>query len=330
VIKRDIVVIGASAGGMEALKQLVKDLPATLKASIFIVLHTVAKSSTLLEEILQRHTVLPILTPANGQIIHHGHIYIAPPHYHMQIKNGKIHLSQGPLINHFRPAIDPLFRSAALHHGARTIGVILTGMLDDGTVGLSFIKNQGGISIVQHPEDAQYPDMPRSALAHVSIDYCVPLSEIAPLITKLTKTSVKTKSKPVPDWMPTEAKLSTTNITPVEELNHLGKISPFTCPECHGNLWEIDKDKVLRYRCRIGHAFGPQTLSAVHEETMENILWSAVRTLEESAELSHRIATHTHKNHVRTASLFYDKAKVARQKAKKLKALLLIDEDEKA
>lgn len=327
MMKRDIVVIGTSAGGVNALLQLVKDLPSTLKASIFIVIHTAARNPTLLQELLQPHTTLPVITPEHGQMIHQGHIYIAPPRFHMTIKKERIYLSRGPRINHCQPAIDPLFRSSALHYGMRVIGIILTGMLDDGTVGLSFIKNRGGISIVQNPQDAQYPEMPSSALSNVPVDYCVALSEIASLITKLTKTSVKTKPKPIPDWMHTESKLSTTDITSAEELNRLGKISPFACPECHGNLWEINKDKVLRYRCRIGHAFGPLSLAAVHDETMENILWSAVRILEENSELYQRIAERTHINHVRTASLYQHKAKVAEQKAKNLKEMLLKDKD---
>jgi two-component system chemotaxis response regulator CheB len=321
--KRDIVVIGTSAGGMNALVQLVGNLSTTLKASIFIVLHTTARSLTLLQEILQKHTTLPIITPKSGQLIHAGQIYVAPPHSHMIIKEKHIYLSQGPRVNHCRPAIDPLFRSAALHYGPRVVGIILTGMLDDGTVGLSFIKKRGGVTIVQDPDDAQHPDMPNSALANVSVDYCVALSDIPLLIKRLTKITIKSKIKPVPRWMSVESKLNSTNILPIEELNQTGKVSVFTCPECGGTLWEIDKDKVLRYRCRIGHAFSPHNLVEMHDETMESILWSAVRTLEENAELSQRIATHASKRYIHTANYFHQKSQIAKQNAKKLKEILL-------
>jgi two-component system chemotaxis response regulator CheB len=322
--KRDIVVIGTSAGGLDALTSLLRDLPATLSASLFIVMHTRARSPTLLQEILQRHTSLKIITPIDKEKIRHGHVYVAPPNLHMTItSDNHVVLTNGPRVNHCRPAIDPLFRSVALCCGPRAIGAILTGMLDDGVEGLRLIKNQGGIALVQSPKDAQYTDMPSNVLAKVPVDYCVPLAEVAPLITQIVGVTVKKKTKSAPRQIQNESKINVQKITSTKDLNHLGKLSSFTCPECQGTLWELDHDKVLRYRCRIGHIFGPQTLLEIHDESLENILWSAVRALEENAEISQRVANYVNKQNVHAKSLFTHKAKTAEQNATQLKGMLL-------
>jgi two-component system chemotaxis response regulator CheB len=329
--KRDIIVIGTSAGGLNALKQLIKSLTPTLEITLLIVIHTSARSPNMLKEILQKNSSFPIINPTNGQIIRRNHIYLAPPNFHMTVNKGHIFLNSGPRINHSRPAIDPLFRSVALQYGARVVGIILTGMLDDGTAGLEVVKKQGGLTIVQHPEDAEYPEMPRNALASVKVDHCSTLPEIALLIAKVTATPVKSKLKFASHKMQIETKSNTTDITSTAELNHVGKISSFTCPECHGTLWEIKENnkKILRYRCRIGHAFGSKSLLAAHDETLENILWAAVRTLEENAELSHRLAARVSKTNIHTTSFFSYKAKIAQQNVKKLKKILLHNEIKK-
>jgi two-component system chemotaxis response regulator CheB len=319
----NIVVIGTSAGGVHALRQLLQDLPATLNASLFIVLHISPQSQNLLPGLLQSYTHLVITSPTNGQPIRQRHIYIAPPNYHMLIERGCIRLTQGPRVNHSRPAIDPLFRSAAIHYGKQVIGVILTGMLDDGTAGLGLIKTRGGITVVQNPKDAEHADMPRNALQNVLIDHCLPLAEIAPLIMKLTNKPLTRKATPVTKAMKIEAKPSAAGITSDHELNQLGVVSSFTCPECHGTLWEINNEKVLHYRCRIGHAYNAHSLIAAHDESVENILWSAVRALEENAALSQRVATRAGKERVHTAKIFNKKARVATYQAQKLKEILL-------
>lgn len=317
MIKRDIVVVGASAGGLKALTQVIKDLPSTLEASVLIVMHLYPHSPSLLPDILQKSTTLTVVTPKDGQAIRRHHIYVAPPNCHMLVaEDGRIRLIAGPRVNHSRPAIDPLFCSVALHYGARAIGVILTGTLDDGSAGLELIKKHGGLAVVQDPDDAEYPDMPRNALDNVEVDQCLPLEEIALFIKQAINTSVEINS--------IETKPSGIGSTlSVEELNRLGKISTFTCPECHGALWEINKQGMLHYCCRIGHSFGPQSLLAVHDETTEKILWSAVRTLEENAELSLHIATHADKKNAPTAKLFHHKAETAAQDARKLEEILL-------
>lgn len=319
----NIVVIGTSAGGVDALRQLLQDLPATLNASLFIVLHTSSQSQNFLPGLLQSYTRLVVTSPTNRQTIRQRHVYIAPPNYHMLIEHGCIRLTQGPRVNYSRPAIDPLFRSAAIHYGKQVIGVILTGMLDDGTAGLGLIKARGGITVVQNPKDAEHPDMPRNALESVSIDHCLPLVEIAPLIMELAHKPATGKAAPVSKAMKIEARPSVAGMTVDNDLNQLGVVSSFTCPECHGALWEIDSEKVLRYRCRIGHAYSAHSLVDAHGTTVENILWSAVRALEEHAALSQRVATRAGKERVHTAKIFNKKAHVATFQAQKLKEILL-------
>jgi|SRR5882724_1676203 len=181
----EIIVVGASAGGVEALMKLVHGLSRNLAASVFIVLHLPAQGSSVLPSILKHAGILNAQHPIDQQKIEMGNIYVAPPDHHLLIEQGLIRVVRGPKENRHRPAIDALFRSAAIAYGAQVVGVVLTGALDDGTAGLLAIKQRNGIAIVQDPNDAIYPDMPRSALKHVAVDYCVPIAEIGPLLVRL-------------------------------------------------------------------------------------------------------------------------------------------------
>jgi two-component system chemotaxis response regulator CheB len=186
--KRDLIVIGTSSGGVEALRTIVAALPSDFAASLFVVMHSAANSPGLLDKILQRETTLRVEIAQNNQKFKPGHIYVAPPDHHLILEPGIICLSRGPKENRFRPAVDPLFRSAAQTYGPRVVGVILTGGLDDGTAGLWAIKQLGGTTVVQEPAEALAPSMPASALRNVKVDYCVPLVEIGPLLGKLVDT----------------------------------------------------------------------------------------------------------------------------------------------
>ena len=287
---RDIIVIGTSAGGIEALKRLVADLPADIPASIFVVQHCAPYSPSFLPRILERSGPLRARNPVNHELIKQGRIYVAPPDRHMLIQDGHVCTSQGPKENRSRPSIDALFRSAALTCGGRVIGVILTGMLDDGTAGLLAIKERGGLALVQNPDDAAYPSMPESALRHVTTDYCLPISEIAAKLVQLAQDPVAAQPNRSTK-LEVEFRVSLGDMTAMEQLTAFGHLSPFTCPECQSALWELRDGDFVRFRCRMGHAHTAQALLAGQNETIENMLDSLRRARREQAELMSRLNT---------------------------------------
>jgi two-component system chemotaxis response regulator CheB len=285
---RNIIVIGASAGGVQALQELVAGLPADLKAAVFVVLHISPYGRSALPEILGRVSALPVRHPDNGEIIQPGRVYVAPPDWHLVVGRRRLRLSHGPTENGHRPAVDVLFRTAARAFGERVVGVVLTGNLDDGTSGLSFVKHHGGIAVVQDPEEADYPGMPASALRNVAVDHVVPLGGIAPLLTSLTNNSHpfgEAAADPADD-----AEESQLRTEPEFEIEPEAKPSGLTCPECGGSLWESTAPGPLHFRCRTGHAFSPESLAAEQSETLEAALWAAIRSLEENAALARGMA----------------------------------------
>jgi two-component system chemotaxis response regulator CheB len=291
----DIIVIGASAGGVEALMKIVGELPAHLPAAVFVVLHIPAHSPSFLPGILSRSGPLSVIHPTDNAEIEHGCIYVAPPDHHLLLEQGHVRLVRGPKENRHRPAVDPLFRSAARAYGPRVIGVILTGALDDGTAGLLAVKRRGGITVVQDPTDALYPGMPESAIAYVTVDYIVPLSEVAPVLKRLVyEQATDEAAYPVPKDVTNEVKLAAMDKNILNEHEHVGTPSVFSCPGCGGVLWEIQDDNLLRFRCRVGHAYTAETMLAQQDETLEDALWVALKTLEESASLTHRMLQQAH------------------------------------
>jgi two-component system chemotaxis response regulator CheB len=289
--KHDMIVIGASAGGVEALVTLVGSLPPDLPGALFLVLHIPAQSPSLLPEILNRSGLLHALHPVDGQEIQYGHIYIAPPDHHLMVEEGIVHIVRGPKENRHRPAIDPLFRSAARTYGTRVVGVILTGSMDDGTAGLLAIKRRGGKTIVQDPQDALFASMPQSAIAHVEVDHVIPLSDMGPLLAQLIhEPAAEEGSFPIPEDMEMETRLAAMEMREEQDREHVGTPSVFSCPECGGVLWEVHDGNLLRFRCRVGHAYSVDSVLAGQTETVEEALWTALKTLEESASLSRRLA----------------------------------------
>ncbi len=267
----DIIVIGASAGGIDALRAIVAGLPNHLSASVFVVMHTGPGSPGILDELLRRAGPLPAITAKDKKPIEDGYIYVAPPDLHLVIEPGRIRLTRGPKENRFRPAIDPLFRSAAQVYGPRVIGVILTGGLDDGTAGLWAVKRLGGIAVVQDPNDAFVPSMPLSALRHVDVDHTVPLAEIAPLLVKLTQTGVEEKGAcEMPEHLDIEVKIAKQDPAINLDVRELWEKSSYTCPECHGVLLRVKEGGRQRFRCHTGHAFSPDTLLADLTEGVED------------------------------------------------------------
>lgn len=289
---RDIIVIGTSTGGIEAMQVLASGLPRDLKASLFVVLHIGADGLGILPDILERAGQLPASNAGNWETIRPGHIYVAPPDHHLLLeRSGHVRITRGPKENRFRPAVDPLFRSAAHAFGSRVIGVVLTGGLDDGTAGLWTIKDRGGTTVVQRPDGAIAPSMPLNALEHVTVDHCVPLEEIAPLLVRLTLMAAeKNTAKPMPKRLETEVSIAKEDKAVEAGIIDWGEPSLYACPECHGVLLQFQEGSNVRFRCHTGHAYSLETLLAEFSDRTEETLWNAVRSMEEATLLMRRMA----------------------------------------
>lgn len=319
MLGHDIIVIGASAGGVEALLQLVAPLPEDLPAALFIVIHFPAQSRSKLPDILNRECPLHVAHARDGEAIKHGRIYIAPPDYHLLVKRGYIRLVQGPKENGTRPAIDPLFRTAAKAYGSRVVGVVLSGTLDDGTAGLIDLKRLGGLAVVQHPDDALFSGMPQNAIAHVDVDHILPVSAIAPVVVRLAQEPV------VEEGVLTMFNDSDLEMEPdIVELDGAGLRSQgqpgtttsLTCPDCGGNLFQTHERNLLQFRCRVGHAFSAESLVAGQAKAQEEALWAAIRSLEERAELMSKMASSARsRNSTKSAQRFEAQALEAQQRS---------------
>lgn len=288
-----IVVIGASAGGIDALRRILADLPTDFPVPIGIVIHTSPQSPSVLDEIFDRAGALPVTHARNGEPLRGGHVYVAPPDYHLLVEPGLLRVTRGPRENRFRPAVDPLFRSAAQVYGPGAIGVVLTGNLDDGTAGLAAVKQLGGTAIVQDPGDAAYPSMPRSALLHVKVDYSVPLADIAPLLVRLAGAELRERGEAaVPDPIGVEISIAKEHPPLDSGLERIATPSRFACPACHGVLMQIDGSSPPRFRCHTGHGYSAEALLASLEDAIEESLWSSVRAIEEGVLLARHMAEH--------------------------------------
>jgi two-component system, chemotaxis family, protein-glutamate methylesterase/glutaminase len=290
--RQNIFVIAASAGGVTALQTLCKGLPGDLDASIFIVQHISPASRSMLPAILDRVSALPATSPREGEEIRTGHIYVAPPDHHMLVKRGRILVRKGPKENRTRPAADPLFRSAAVAYGPRVVGMVLTGTLDDGTAGLLAVKRCGGVAVVQNPDDAAWPDMPRHAMQKVTVDFCLPLEALPTLIARLSREPAGPEV-PIPQEIELEAHIAEQEMIAMIEENSgnslSGKPSMLTCPDCGGALMEVEDGPLLRFRCHVGHAYSPATLVEAQGEAFEQALWMALRTHNERIKLFTRM-----------------------------------------
>jgi two-component system chemotaxis response regulator CheB len=283
-----LVVIGASAGGVHALLDIAERLPKFFPAPICIVQH-IGSNPSLLPELLRFRGPNHAMRVEDGQQLHPGTLHIAPPDRHVLVDGDTLRLTQGPKENHARPAVDPLFRSAALTHGPAVIGVVLTGQMDDGTAGLRAVKDCGGVAIVQDPDDATEPEMPRSALRNVDVDHCVALDEIPQLLQRLVGTAQPRVLPAVPEEVLREVSINRGAAT-VEDLQHVAHRSSLTCPDCGGGLWEMEDTRPLRYRCHTGHAYSSLSLAHAQKETSEHSIWSSVRALREREMLLRRMA----------------------------------------
>ena len=280
-----IVVIGASAGGLDALMEMVESFQKGLDTSYCIVLHLSRKGiGDFVVHRLKQVTSLPCSLAIDGGDIKKDHIYIARPNMHLLVKGNKFILGGGPEENRFRPSIDVLFRSAAVAYSSNAIGVILSGLLDDGTSGMWAIKRSGGTCIVQDPEQAEYPDMPLSVMNNMEVDHVSTLDEIGPIIASILKTK-KGKKKPVPKEVIAESRIAEFTAVSINDIEAIADKSEFACPDCGGNLWSMKDDVIKRYRCHIGHAYTERDLVVKQAETASTTLWVALRMMEERKHL---------------------------------------------
>lgn len=297
--RRNIVVVGASSGGVDALKELAAALPRDLRAAVFVVLHVAPYSLGILPEILERAGPLPASNARDWERIEPGRIYVAPPDHHMTVeRSGYVRVTRGPRENRFRPAVDALFRSAAHAFGPRVVGVVMTGWLDDGTAGLWAVRERGGATVVQHPEDSVAPAMPLNAVRHVEVEHVVPLKEIAPLLVRLTETEAAEEGDyPVSEEMELEVKIAREDNALESGIMNWGEPSVYACPECHGVLLQLKEGGNVRFRCHTGHAYSVDSLLAEFTEKTEESMWSAIRAIEEGVLLMRDLARHFSEQH---------------------------------
>jgi two-component system, chemotaxis family, protein-glutamate methylesterase/glutaminase len=280
--QHDILVVGASAGGVESLKTLVAGLPESLPAAMFVVLHVSPHVPSHLCTILKTVARVPVENASNGTPIRPGRIYVAVPDHHLLIEQNRLRITRGPRENRSRPAIDVLFRSAAYHFGPRVIGIVLSGNLDDGTAGLWVVKDCGGIAVVQSPEDALFPSMPQNALQQVTVDHVLPVAAMPPVIAGLIRQPAsRDPHRPMVRSIEIETGIALDEQPPENASMQLGPLSPNTCPECHGSLFRVQESPILRYRCHVGHAFSHQTLLALISGELDDQFAQMQRVIEE-------------------------------------------------
>lgn len=319
---RDIVVIGGSAGSIEAISDLVGGLPSDFPGSLFVVVHFPGSVSSTLPRILSRAASLPARHARDGEPIEPGRIYVAAPDWHLHLNDGHIRLTRGPKENGHRPAIDPLFRSAAHQFGPRVLGVVLSGNLNDGTSGLLTIRQHGGLALVQSLDTALYPGMPRSAIDHGAADHVLSVPEMSELIGRLAvepmhlMEEVPMSEDPLAEHPTDEFGLADRHVQP-------GVPSTMSCPECHGVLWEVKDEELVRFRCRVGHAYSDEALLVHQSEQLEAALWAALRALEEHTALARRLAVRANsRGHAHSASAFTEQAMDAEHHASVIRNVL--------
>ncbi|MHA4806917.1 chemotaxis protein CheB [Flavitalea flava] len=324
-----IVVVGTSAGGMNALIELVAQFKEDLEVSVFIVMHlSRASISDFLFHRLQPHTALKCEVPKDGARIEKGHIYVAAPNQHLLVKRDTIILGRGPEENRWRPSIDVLFRSAAASYNTKVIGIVLTGSLDDGTTGMLAIKRSGGVSIVQDPNEAEYPDMPLSVLNNMEVDYCVPLTKIGNIIYEIAK--IEPNEIQAPSDVIIESDIAERVVVNYENVRKIGEKSIYACPDCGGGLWAINKQtgKTDRYRCHIGHSYSENDLIIKQGQILETTLWTALRIMEERRNLLKKMQEDSQKKGlIKMAATFQEKGEGIQFHVDKMKEILYATQD---
>jgi two-component system chemotaxis response regulator CheB len=306
---RDIVAIGTSAGGVEALTFLAKNLPTGFPASVLVTLHLPPYAGSVLDDVLSRAGPLHAAFASRGDVLRKGRIYLAPPGCHLIVEGERLTLGAGPRENNSRPAIDPMFRSAAMCCGSRTVGVVLTGALDDGASGLWAVKQAGGITVVQDPHEAAFPEMPRAALSFTEPDHIVGLAELPHLLERLVHEPAG-EPQPIPDSLKYEIEVAKGGRSDMRHMDRIGRRSVLTCPDCDGVMWEIDEDKLMRFRCHQGHAYSSDVMGVAIEESVRRALGSGLRALEERIALIKKLRKQAEQRDSRlTAANWADKVR---------------------
>lgn len=325
-IGHNVIVIGTSAGGLEVLDVLVSELPTDLPSAIFIVQHMAPENSGIaLLHRLGKYKAFRCALASNGAKFQEGRIYIGPADHHLLVKKDHVLVTKGARENRYRPAIDPLFRSAAATHGPRVIAVLLSGLLDDGTAGLMAVKKCGGITIVQDPKEAPYPEMPQSALNNMKVDHCASILEIAGLLEKYA-TEAPGKGGSVPNAIHVEAEIAERVLSDVAEVGGLGDQVPYNCPNCGGVLWEMTAAGLIRYRCHTGHSFTAKALLTSQTEKIEETLWVSLRMFEERKNLLNNLARE--QKHASVKRSYSEQAGATQVHIQRIRAMLLAEAPE--
>ena len=327
---KDVIVIGGSAGSIDPIRLMLRNLPADFPGSLFIVIHTSPHSPGVLNAIFDAAGPLPAVFASNGERIAPGRVYVAAVDHHLVIEPGTMSLTRGPKENRFRPAVDPLFRSAAQTYGPRVVGILFSGGLDDGTSGLWTVKQLGGTAIVQDPHEAWAPSMPQSAMQHVRVDHVLPAVEIAPLLVRLVSTpaDLQEGDRAVPEDVDIEVGIANADSAMEAGVLKLGTPSNYACPECHGVLLEMKDRAPLRFRCHTGHAYTIESLMSEMDDVIEESLWSAIRALEERAMLLRQAGAHTYDKD--SVASFLLRAEEAQRNADTVRQVVFADEARKA
>ncbi|WP_435017494.1 chemotaxis protein CheB [Tundrisphaera sp. TA3] len=321
----DIIVFGGSAGALEAMNVIVDGFPPGLPAAVFVAFHSSPHSPGLLPEIFNHRGKLPAAHARDGEPVAPSRIYIAPPDHHLLLEHGRVRVTRGPKENRFRPAVDPLFRSAALAYGPRVVGVILSGWLDDGAAGLWAIKARGGVAIVQEPEEAFARSMPEAALRQSRVDHRLRAEDIAPTLAELVAgLGPDERDFPVPEGLEIETRIAMEDKALQAGVRDIGEPSLFACPECHGVLMRMKTGGGPRYRCHTGHSYTADSLLSEMTEVVEESLWNAVRSVQESSILMEHMAAHAREAGQADLAALYDrKASEARGRAEMVRRAVM-------
>ncbi|MCW3117216.1 MAG: hypothetical protein JWM28_1298 [Chitinophagaceae bacterium] len=317
-----VIVVGASAGGLSALKQLLGQFESDIPAAILVVLHiSPVINEGFIPGTLQSSTSLKVLKAENNLFLETGCIYVAVPDAHLLVKENYLLLGFGPEENRWKPSIDVLFRSAAVAYGERCIGIILTGLLNDGTAGMDAIKRCGGVTIIQDPKQAEFPEMPLSVLENIHVDYCLTLDKMAPAVQKIFQKEVTTST--APKEILAEAAIIEKMQTGSYAVSQIGDPTVYACPDCGGILWEIKNGEFARYRCHIGHSYTEEDLLLKQTNAMHSTLWISLRIMEERKSLLEKIARQNRqKGYNRTSKEYELKAAQLEQHINKMKGIL--------
>lgn len=319
--RRDTVVVGTSSGGIPALRRLLGALPADLPAAVLVVMHQ-GRLAGQLDAALRRASSLPLAFVSGDEPIEEGRVYLAPPDRHLIVTGDTVRISAGPREMRTRPAINPLFRTAAAARGGRVVAVQLTGLLDDGVAGLEAVRRCGGVTLVQDPEEADYPEMPQAAVDAGLADHVAPLERLADLLERLVHESAPTAIT-IPADIAIEARLSAGEPSRPASSERIGEQVPVACPDCGGPLWQTGEGPAMHYRCHVGHSLSARAMLEAQADGIERSLWVAVRSLSERASILRKLAEGSSGRNDVVAEDYRERAREAQEHSENARRFLL-------